>query len=139
MVNIFYMIIAFDKALNLHRPSNTSSRVARVFECNSAEKTMSHHVQKSLYVDSPDYILNDSQNMMLHRHCTVITLIHGHCTVTTLMHGHWTGITRQCTVTTWMHAHHTGHGTHAHHTANTHITRHLSEKCMVTAQYCIQY
>ena len=31
------MIIAFDKALNLHRWSNTPSRVARVFECNIAE------------------------------------------------------------------------------------------------------
>ena len=119
------MIIAFDKALNLHRPSNTSSRVARVFECNSAEKTMSHHVQKSVYVDSPDYILNDSQNMMLHRHCTVITLIHGHCTVTTLMHGHCTDIARAshgsaqprpaCTHIT-RHTR-TSHGKHAHHTA----------------------
>jgi phosphoribosylaminoimidazole-succinocarboxamide synthase len=58
------MIIAFDKALNHHRPSNTPSRVASV----TARKTMSHHVQKgqtltrisNLYVDSLDYILHDS-------------------------------------------------------------------------------
>jgi len=31
------MIIAFDKALNLNHQSNTSSKVARVFECNGAE------------------------------------------------------------------------------------------------------
>ena len=31
------MIISFDKVLNLHRRSNTPSRVARVFVCNSPE------------------------------------------------------------------------------------------------------
>ena len=47
-----------------------------------------------LYVDLQDYILNNSQNMVLHMHLTVVILMHRHCTVTTLMHGHCTGIAR---------------------------------------------
>ena len=120
------MSIAYNKGLNLHRRSNTPSRVARVFECNSVENMMSHYVQKGqtltcvskLYVDLQDYILNNSQNMVLHMHFRVVILMHGHCTVTTLMHGHCTGIARASHGSAW-----SQHGMHAHHTAHTHITR----------------
>ena len=75
----------------------------------------------NLYADLQDYKLNDRNNTVLHRDCTAITRMHRHCTVTALMHGHCTDIAQQCTVTT-RHAR-TSHGTHAHHTAGTHITR----------------
>ena len=42
------MIIAFDKALNLHRRSNTPSRVAILFECNGAENYVTLNVTHTI-------------------------------------------------------------------------------------------
>ena len=66
------MIIAFDKALNLHRRSNTPSRVAIVFECNGAENyvtlTWSSHMWLIAFVEL-------ASNTTLHNNCMTASLL----------------------------------------------------------------
>ena len=98
------MIIAFNKALNLHRRSNIPSIVARIFECNSAKPChiMSKKGRLSESLASQICILSVGA---LHDDITVITLIQGHSMVIVQsLYGHHTAVQ---------------HGMHAYHTTRT--------------------